>query len=566
MECRSCAAHARNQRGGATHRLAAAADTFRADPAGTSVAARPDAVRSTAVLLVLATACSSPSDDGAGDPAAGLTDAASGEEDIADAGAPWVDDDWELVADGFQGFGVQLYEALYDPEKVPASTVDPASPTLRDAIVGVEPGHVRVFIPNKAAVDPTSAEGAAAKASFTRVVDLAQAAGATVNVTWPGGFTGTGADFGRVQMEGLAALLHEEIFERGHTAIRFVTIQNEGNTAKPGKSCPGQTTGTYICRVDMNTAYRTLDAALRAQDPPLRGPDAPHRILFIGGDLVFGRGGGDNHYKAWMTWMHQNMDDILDGWSIHVYWFYWNQFRTADPSPLTGSGVTLIKEAMAHRNALGGKPLYIMEAGVRGYPDRVTRDFPGFYQRDCSINEAGCTPMEDTIIGSAHQAYFDVTAARLGYRAITKWEATRRDDRTWGILGAPWNDWPKKPSYHLREMWNAAVEPGWLPFASATTAPVASTITAGMRSPDGEKRSVLLVNDSATAHEVTLRGLPPNVSFKVWSWNQTGFSGKTCYRSGKVSSSTGTVTLTLTAWNAVAITSKTAAEGFPPCP
>ena len=115
-------------------------------------------------------------------------------------------------------------------------------------------------------------------------------------------------------------------------------------------------------------------------------------------------------------------------------------------------------------------------------------------------------------------------------------------------------------------MWNAAVEPGWLPFASATTAPVPSTITAGMRSPDGEERSILMVNDSAATHEVTLRGLPPNVSFKVWSWNQTGFSGRTCYRSGKVSSSTGTVTLTLTAWNAVAITSKTAIAGFPPCP
>ncbi len=521
-------------------------------------------MRSTAALLALAVACSSPSSDGTDDPA-GLTDAASGENAAPDAGAAAADDDWELTADGFQGFGVQLYESLYDPDKVPAQSVDPTSPTLRDAIVGVEPGHVRLFIPNKAAVDPDSAEGAAAKASFTRVVDLAQAAGASVNVTWPGGYTGTGADFARVQMEGLAALLHEEIYQRGHTAIRFVTIQNEGNTANPDRTCPGQTTGTYICRVDMNQAYRTLDAAMRAQDPPLRGPDAPHRIRFIGGDLVYGRGGGDNHYQAWMTWMDQNMDDILDGWSIHVYWFYWNQWKTTDPSPLTGSGVTLIRQAMAHRNALGGKPLYIMEAGVRGYPDRVSRDFPGFYQKDCSVNEAGCTPMEDTIAGSAHQAYFDLTAARLGYRAVTKWEATRRDDRTWGILGAPWNDWPKKPSYHLRDMWNAAIEPGWTAFPAATS-PASYTVAAGFRSPDRAATSVLLVNDSSATREVEIRQLPAGTTFKLWSWNQPGLSGQVCYRPSRTSSSAGTLTVTLHPQNAIALTSKSASAGFPPCP
>src|SRR4029453_9517699 len=99
--------------------------------------------------------------------------------------------------------------------------------------------------------------------------------------------------------------------------------------------------------------------------------------------------------------------------------------------------------------------------------------------------------MEDTITSSIHQAYFDVTAARLGYRAVTKWEATRRDDRTWGILRAPWNGWPKKPSYYLREMWNAAVDPGWTAFQSAIS-DAAYTISAGFRSPDHDNTSVLV--------------------------------------------------------------------------
>ena len=263
-------------------------------------------------------------EDDPGAPGGGQTDAAPAGS--TDAGSDeFVEPAFE--PDGFQGFGVQLYESLYDPAFVPQSTVDPASPAMRDAMVEVEPGHVRIFVQNEAAVRPDTPEGAAAKESFSRVIDLAQAAGASVNVTWPGGYTGTGADFARLQMEGLAALLHEEVYERGHTAIRYVTIQNEGNTANPDHVCPGQKTGTYICRVDMNTAYRTLDALMRAQDPPLRGPDAPHLIRFIGGDLVYGRGDGDNDngFQSWMTWMDQNMDDILDGWSIHVYWFYWNQ-------------------------------------------------------------------------------------------------------------------------------------------------------------------------------------------------------------------------------------------------
>lgn len=521
-------------------------------------------VRSLPAFLALAVACSSPSDEDPAGPAGGLTDGAP--VGAADAGEDGFVEP-PFAADGFQGFGVQLYESLYDPDMVPASTVDPASPTLRDAMVAVEPGHVRVFVPNKAAVYPDTPEGAAARASFTRVVELAQAAGASVNVTWPGGYTGTGADFARLQMESLAALLHDEVFERGHTAIRYVTIQNEGNTAKPDRVCPGQRTGTYICRVDMNTAYRTLDAALRAQDPPLRGPDAPHLIRFIGGDLVYGRGAGDNDndYRSWMTWMHQNMDDILDGWSIHVYWFYWNQWRTDDASPLTGSGVTLIKQAMAHRNSLGGKPLYIMEAGVRGHPDRVTSDFPGFYQKDCTVNQAGCTPMEDSIESSIDQAFFDVTAARLGYRAVTKWEATRRGDRTWGILGAPWNDWPKKPSYHLRDMWNAAIEPGWKPFAAATSSEP-YTVAAGFRPPGGADTSVLVVNDSTSTREVEVRQLPAGATFKLWSWNQPGLSGQTCYRPPRVASSSGSLTVTLHPRNAIVLTTRSANAGFPPCP
>ena len=519
-------------------------------------------MRSPALALTLLAACASPTD---GPPATAEPPAETDAGPAPDAGAPIDEEAAEAIAGGFQGFGVQLYEYLYHPDHVPPSAVDPASSSLRDAIVGVGPGHVRIFVPNKAAVDPGSAEGAAAKESFSRVVELAQAAGATVNVTWPGGYTGTGADFARVQMEGLAALLHEEIVERGHTAIRYVTIQNEGNTAQPDRTCPGQTTGTYICRVDMNQAYRTLDAALRAMDPPLRGPDAEHRIRFIGGDLVFGKGGGDNHYKAWMTWMHQNMADILDGWSIHVYWFHWNQWRSDDPSPLTGSGVTFIKEAMAHRNMLGGKPLYIMEAGVRGYPDRVTRTFPGFYQQSCSVNEAGCTPMEDTIASSAHQAYFDLTAARLGYRAVTKWEATRRDDRSWGILGAPWNQWPKKPSYYLRQMWNAAIEPGWTGSAAATS-PAAYTTAARFRAPDGSATSVLLVNDSSATREVEIRDLPASTGFKLWSWNQPGLSGQVCFRGGRTSSAAGTLTVTLHPHNALVATSRTVVAGFPSCP
>ena len=524
-----------------------------------------DDVRIASALFAVTLACGSPADeDDPGAPGGGQTDAAPGGS--ADAGSDeFVEPAFE--PDGFQGFGVQLYESLYDPAFVPQSTVDPASPALRDAMVAVEPGHVRIFVQNEAAVRPDTPEGAAAKESFSRVIDLAQAAGASVNVTWPGGYTGTGADFARLQMEGLAALLHEEVYERGHTAIRYVTIQNEGNTANPDHVCPGQKTGTYICRVDMNTAYRTLDALMRAQDPPLRGPDAPHLIRFIGGDLVYGRGEGDNDngYQSWMTWMDQNMDDILDGWSIHVYWFYWNQWVTSDSSPLTGSGVTLIKQAMAHRNALGGKPLYIMEAGVRGRPDRVTKDFPGFYQRDCTVNQAGCTAMEDTIESSIDQAYFDVTAARLGYRAVTKWEATRRGDRTWGILGAPWNDWPRKPSWYLRDMWNAAVEPGWKAFAAATSAPP-YTVAAGFRPADRSDTSVLLVNGSTSARDVEVRQLPAGASFKVWSWNQPGRAGQVCYRAGKTASSAGTLTVTLQPRNAVVLTTRSQNAGFPPCP
>ena len=57
--------------------------------------------------------------------------------------------------------------------------------------------------------------------------------------------------------------------------------------------------------------------ALRALSPTRRTRAAQH-IRMMGGDLV--RDG----QRAWFQYIAANMNDILDAYSVHIYWDYWN--------------------------------------------------------------------------------------------------------------------------------------------------------------------------------------------------------------------------------------------------
>jgi hypothetical protein len=60
------------------------------------------------------------------------------------------------------------------------------------------------------------------------------------------------------------------------------------------------------------------EAAYRALDPyiaNIRG-----QVRFMGGDLVRGPDVGPPNQQQWFTYLATHMADILDAYSIHVFW------------------------------------------------------------------------------------------------------------------------------------------------------------------------------------------------------------------------------------------------------
>ena len=84
-----------------------------------------------------------------------------------------------------------------------------------------------------------------------------------------------------------------------------MTIQNEPNS-------------TQVTLDQYERLYRALDAELVARN--LRD-----QIKLMGGDLVENGGErADPNHIPWWTFMAEHMSDILDAYSVHIYWNYWD--------------------------------------------------------------------------------------------------------------------------------------------------------------------------------------------------------------------------------------------------
>ena len=109
----------------------------------------------------------------------------------------------------------------------------------------------------------------------------------------------------------------------------------------------------------LETWYRTLDTKLRALG--LR-----NQIHFMGLDLVA------TNQQTWFDYAATHMSDILDAYSIHVFWDYWD---TAKLEQRLEDVRAIVDAEPAH------KPVYSMEYGVRGIKTIGTTNFvdPGVW-------------------------------------------------------------------------------------------------------------------------------------------------------------------------------------------
>lgn len=354
---------------------------------------------------------------------------------------------------------------------------------LERKVMRLEPQFVRIFYNDR--------QAAAARdqlESFILVAELAQRAGATINVTWQsGGVARPDQSMGR-----FADVLAYLARSRGLTNVRWATVQNEPNSTK-------------ITPQQNGAMYRSLDRHLAAAG-------VRDQIRFMGGDLV------QTNQHAWFQYMATHLADLLDAYSVHVYWDYWDtakfQRRLADVQKIVG-GLPID----------GRKPVFVTEFGVRGKRGPKV-PAPGTY--------ADGTPVGQTRIAAFQHAWFQIVATQLGYVGTVKWDCYSgkydRGTQAYYVIG-PWQkQWPLDPTYHLLRLLTGTTEPGWKVVAVERRGSTARTkqVTA-FGGPAGELTILGLDSGGSTLNGVSpiqvtyaIRGLPAGATFTFVVWNRSG--------------------------------------------
>jgi hypothetical protein len=391
------------------------------------------------------------------------------------------------LAQSFAGYGGQFNHHVYAAISRAAGVTDENAKDMEQKMRDLHPQFSRIFFNNTAFTDPDRMQ------SFVRTAQLAQSTGTTINVTWQGGTLSVANG----TIPKLAAVLIDLVRNRGITNLRWLTLQNEPNR-------------TRITMAQYEAQYRALDPYIQS----IRG-----QVKYMGGDLVRAPDVGAPNQQAWFQYMATKMSDILDAYSIHVFWDYFDTQKLVDR----------LTEVRAIVNALpstGRKPLYVSEYGIRGL-----RTFNGAPAGDPGVWEDG-TPMAQTNITAFQHAWFDVLAAELGYLGTSKWDSYfgKYDNGTqaYYMIGGPADGWPLYPIYNSVRLLTSAVAAGSRT-VNVASVPNTSRLLAAYVGKAGEHTVVGLDTAGAQLNTVsptpvsyTIGGLPPSTNFQLSIWNEVG--------------------------------------------
>lgn len=388
---------------------------------------------------------------------------------------------WGWTGPPLAGHGGQFNQNVYASISRADGVDDANVAALERSVRALRPQFSRIFF------NPAALRDSDLMQSFVRTVLLAQESGATIDVTWQSGAldvkSGTAQKF--------ADVLVDLVRNRHVTGLRWVTIQNEPNSTK-------MTPAQY------EAAYRALDRYIAS----IRG-----QVGYMGGDLVA------TNQRAWFTYMATHMADLLDAYSIHVFWDYWDTEKLEQRLTEVRQIVDALPEA-------GRKPVYVAEYGVRGVSvlDGVRTTDPGAW--------ADGTPIAESTGAAFQHAWFDVLAARLGFAGTSKWDLYfgRYDKGTqaYWIVGGPRTGWPRHPLYNLLYLLTHAVGPGWHAveleggadgrLLTAYAGSAGEWTVIGLDRAGGQLNGVT----SQTAVEYSIGGLPPATTFRLVLWNAVG--------------------------------------------
>ena len=392
--------------------------------------------------------------------------------------------DQVLVGD-FGGFGGQMNQHVYANISGPPPTL----PAMEEKVVALRPQLVRIFFHTSEWTNADRME------SFVRTVQLAERANAEINITWQGStFEFAMRNMPRFADE-LAALVQRHGIER-----LWVTMFNEPNTT-------ARTLSEY------EQVYRSLHRLLVE-----RG--VRDRIRFMGGDLTRSEQGPSQ--AEWLKYMASHMGDLLDAWSVHVYWDFWDTEKI--DQRLMSEVRTIVSTIPPEQH----RPLYVTEFGVRGLET---------FEGETSFNPGSWpdgTGMSETEMSAFQHAWFNLRAAQLGYSGTVKWDLypAKYDTGTqdFSALGPAADGWPERPVYNLLQLLGITTEPRGGHTIEVTTdaAGARGKLVTAYVSPANDVTVLGLHKAggsiSATSHDpVTygLGGLPANASFRLLVWNGT---------------------------------------------
>jgi hypothetical protein len=396
-------------------------------------------------------------------------------------------DQSQVLASGIAGYGGQFNGRVYAKISRDAGVTPQNVGDMESKMVALQPQLARIFIAPIDLGDPDR------MASFVKTAQLAQQAGSIINITWQGGTFDTKS--GNIQK--FAAVINDLVKNKGITNLRWLTLQNEPNGG-----------GSSLTPQQYEQRYRTLDPFIL---------DVRGQVKYMGGDLVKSGGTPALDQQVWFDYMATHMSDILDAWSVHIFWDYWDTQKLQDR-------LNEVRAIWDAEPANGRKPLYVMEYGVRGLRtfNGIGAD-PGFWQDG--------TPLTQTNINAFQHAWFDILSARLGYVGTVKWDSyfAKYDNGTqaYYMIGRPQDGWPLFPIYHSIKLWTMSVKPGWsvigLDGGAGTKLLTAYTGPTGGMTVLGLDTSGAQLNAASTTQvSYSIGGLPPLTTFHVGVWNETG--------------------------------------------
>ena len=370
------------------------------------------------------------------------------------------------------GFGAQMNAQAYYGHNWGSGECNASNiRTYEEKVLQLRPQHVRIF------VQPEWWSAPESRNSIIRTCSLAQASGATINLThWHGPYPNP-----RDQMSAFAGMIRELREDYGIKTLRYVTIQNEPNS--------------FNMPMDRyNRLYRLFDEEARSLN--IRGD-----IQIIGGDLL-----ADNQ-SAWFRNLSDHLSEILDGYSVHMYQNYWDRNHQ----------LARVTEVPLYVNKLpphGRKPIYLMEFGIRG--DRKGDiEEPGLFKNG--------QPLYDTPESAMLNGWRMMESLNRGYVAAVWWDLAdlRYEKRRmhYGLMGEPAKDFPLKPGYYLMYLFTHTTQPGWRARTIDGSDP--DTLISAVEGKNGQF-TLFALNRASDARRITVSGLPRARSLRKLIWNGWG--------------------------------------------